>query len=568
MKILTASVLILTLGISLPARSQSGSEDRSTFEKSTEERTAQVVRYLEEMPGFSDPKDAGKILDTLYKIATYDASTIREAIARLCEKKNDLAIDPYLKVYILCRFYFNVPTKSDRAGPPSGLMFGGNENIYNPAYPINEVDGEIVLLFDGFYMYSGSPPDCLATFDFFMNKYPLRNAKRKDAVMGLLNTLSSIRSDDGKTREEIFKAIDAKCETLTKPNDLVRAALACRALAFEGNAGDVPSADFYDHASWKCVERLASMATKESEAALDTIFLRGNFYDGALMRFSMAAGRDVMKLQDMAGFASYAQRKKIRPSFPPAPDMPIGKFEGILWQLKSAPLWCEMKPEEIEKEGERLLAAFRPMLNMPYSDVWAILFDYLDGNEKPGKWGNVYVFNRLYFKVPAEPVKDIGLWMTADTELTSLWPLREKDGKFELVGVPTAMRPGYSYSPLREFEDFRYKYGTRHPDAAEGRGTFDKQEYRGTFVVPPPAKGCKVVLYGPLPPEMIMELPDEEGKKRRAYLQDNFDAKPYLKVNGVQFPEDGYALYFRQAGILVVSTTDDAHDVIEALTCF
>jgi len=182
-----------------------------------EANVAQVFQYLEEMPHRTIEPE--KALDLLYKIAAYDPPTVRAGIVRFLEKNMDERgfekPNVHSKLYMLSRFYFDVPTKSETRRSPGGVMPADEKDWYNPAWPIEEVDGEIRLSRTP-SLYSGAPPRSLATFDAIAKRYPLRNAKRKtDDGLGPKERLNT--RNVGVTLEYDPAEKDSKSEPTVSP---------------------------------------------------------------------------------------------------------------------------------------------------------------------------------------------------------------------------------------------------------------------------------------------------------------------------------------------------------------
>jgi hypothetical protein len=83
----------------------------------------------------------------------------------------------------------------------------------------------------------------------------------------------------------------------------------------------------------------------------------------------------------------------------------------------------------------------------------------------------------------------------------------------------------------------------------------DDPNYRHPFPVPNAPPGSSIVIYGPIP----LGLGGDKGEKIR-------DWRDILKNMGVDFPPEGFALFYKPARVLVVATNKTNHYKLAALT--
>lgn len=82
----------------------------------------------------------------------------------------------------------------------------------------------------------------------------------------------------------------------------------------------------------------------------------------------------------------------------------------------------------------------------------------------------------------------------------------------------------------------------------------DHPDYRNPFPLPACPPGAVIVLYGPLPRGMM-----------GSDVETATDWKPYLMRHRIEFPIDGFALFYRPGRIVAVATDKKNHELLERI---
>lgn len=135
-----------------------------------------ITRLLGEMPSWveSHAEQNEQITQTLREISSYEVDEVRRGVVAFVAEVDEPSFKELSKVFLLNRFYFNVPSEISLS---EAEFFGGWEGV---PYSAETVDlrwpftknpkGELVITGD-FSGYNGDTYACVDEFDYFQQKF-------------------------------------------------------------------------------------------------------------------------------------------------------------------------------------------------------------------------------------------------------------------------------------------------------------------------------------------------------------------------------------------------------------
>lgn len=159
------------------------------MQMTTSESVDRVVELIESCPAWNllyenDVNDRQIVITRLQEIAKFDVSVVRLAVEKYYKRKeadNSFDITSKSRLYVLNRYIFNAPSKTNFEGTAfggwAGVPYDETENTINWMWPLSMDDNGNLQLTGRFRGYYGPPYRVIEEFDYFNKRFGRRQVK-------------------------------------------------------------------------------------------------------------------------------------------------------------------------------------------------------------------------------------------------------------------------------------------------------------------------------------------------------------------------------------------------------